>query len=241
MNVQTPPSSTRPEPAAVPPRAGKVVVHAPKWHQRLAAWIIYLFVRGLAMTLRYRWLRDPAEIPAEGRPYVFCTWHNRLPLSIVMYEQYMKRIGQPVRMAAIVSASRDGAMMAAVLERFKVMPARGSSSRRGGQVLLELASALERGYDAAFATDGPRGPAYGMKLGVVMLAQMTGRSLVPGSYHLSSKITLKSWDRFQIPLPFSKCTFNFGDPVPVPRDAGDEAREKIRALVEAKLRELTKD
>jgi lysophospholipid acyltransferase (LPLAT)-like uncharacterized protein len=75
----------------------------------------------------------------------------------------------------------------------------------------------------------------------VVLAQITGRALVPASYHLSSKITVKSWDRFQIPLPFSKCTISFADPVPVPRTGGDEGREKIRAQVEAKLRELTRD
>lgn len=240
MNVETP-SPTGPAPSTDAPQVGNIAVHEPKWHQRLAAWFIYLLVRGLAMTLRYRWERDPVEIPAGGRPYVFCTWHNRLPLSIIMYEQYMKRIRQPFRLAAIVSASRDGAMMTAVLQRFNVLPARGSSSRRGAQVLMELASALAQGYDAALASDGPRGPIYGVKMGVVVLAQMTNRALVPASYHLSSKITVQSWDRFQIPLPFAKCTINFADPVPVPREGGDAARERIRAQVEAKLRELTRD
>ena len=240
MNVETPPS-TGTAPSTAAPQLGNIVVHEPKWHQRLAAFLIYLLVRAVAMTLRYRWERDPVEIPEGGRPYVFCTWHNRLPLSVILYEQYMKRIRQPFRLAAIVSASRDGAMMTAVLKRFKVLPARGSSSRRGAQVLMELAGALAQGYDAALASDGPRGPVYGVKMGVVVLAQITGRALVPASYHLSSKITVKSWDRFQIPLPFSKCTINFADPVPVPRTGGDEGREKIRAQVEAKLRELTKD
>ena len=232
-------NATAPRPFT--PQVGDILVHQPKWHQKVLAAVIYVVARALSMTLRYRWERDPALILPEGRPYVFCVWHNRLPLSLILYEQYVKRIGQPARLSAIVSASRDGALMSEVLRRFKVLPARGSSSRRGAQVLMELAQAAQSGYDVAFASDGPRGPVYGMKVGVVVLAQMTGRALVPVSYHVSSKITLKSWDRFQIPLPFAKVTINFADPVPVPRRGGDELREEIRAQVEAKLRELTRD
>lgn len=237
MTVQTPEA-----PKVSGPQMGHIVVHEPSWGQRCLSWVIYLLVRIVVATIRFRWAQPPgSSVPHAGRPYIFCTWHNRLPLSIVLYEQYAKAGGITPRLAAIVSASRDGAMMSAVLKRFGVLTLRGSSSRRGAQVLLELGGSLAEGYDVAFAADGPRGPLYSMKVGVVVLAQMSGCALVPASYHLSSKITLKSWDRFQIPLPFSTCTIRLSDPVRVPRTGGDELREKIRAQIESTLREVTLD
>jgi lysophospholipid acyltransferase (LPLAT)-like uncharacterized protein len=191
--------------------------------------------------MRFRWEKDIRLLPQEGRPYIFCVWHNRLPLSLMMYRQFVKTANAPFRMAALVSASRDGAMMTRVLELFEVEPARGSSSRRGREALLELAVWAERGHDIAFAPDGPRGPKYDMKPGVVVLAQMTGRAIVPASYRLSRKITLKSWDCLQIPLPFSTCVFTYSDPVSVPREYREEERERIRAQLEAALRKLTVD
>jgi len=233
MNQEVPPVPTEGRPAFVP--------HQPNWKQKVVARLIYTVISLVAATLRYRWSRDPRALPHEGRPYIFCAWHNRLVLSLIMYRQYVKALGQPTRMAALVSASRDGALLTRVLELFGVQAARGSSSRRGAQVLLELSTWAERGYDIAFTPDGPRGPRYEMKPGVIALSQMTGRPLVPASYHLSSKITLKNWDRSQIPLPFATCTFHFGDPVSVPRELSEAEREQIQQEFEAKLNALTQD
>lgn len=232
------PEQTEPQP---PIWSGAIIPHEATPKQRILARLIYSVARAVSSTIRYRWERKPGELPQEGRPYIFCVWHNRLPLSLMMYRQLVESANAPFRMAALVSASRDGAMMTRVLELFGVEPARGSSSRRGAQALLELAEWTARGYDVAFAPDGPRGPAYQMKPGIVALAQMTGRAIVPASYHLTRKVTLKSWDRFQIPLPFSTCIFNFADPILVPRQFRDEEREKVRAKLEAELRRLTVD
>jgi len=202
---------------------------------------VHALARGITATMRFRWERGPGALPQDGRPYIFCVWHNRLPLSLLMYEQFVKSAAAPFRLAALVSASRDGAMMTRVLELFGIEAVRGSSSRRGTQALIELAEWAARGHDLAFACDGPRGPIYQAKLGIVVLAQLTGRAVVPASYHLSRKITLKSWDRFQIPLPFSACEFRVGAPIAVPRHYRDEERERVRAEIEAELRRLTVD
>ena len=68
----------------------------------------------------------------------------------------------------------------------------------------------ERGCDLAITPDGPRGPRYVLADGVITLAQITGLPLVPVSYHLNWKVCLKSWDRFQIPLPFARCDIRVG-------------------------------
>jgi lysophospholipid acyltransferase (LPLAT)-like uncharacterized protein len=118
---------------------------------------------------------------------------------------------------------------------------RGSSSRRGAQALLELASWAERGYDLAVTPDGPRGPCYVVQEGVMALAQVTGLPIVPYSCRVGWKLRLKSWDRFQIPLPFSHCEMTFGEPIRVPRRATDAEREQLREQLGAALLAGTRD
>jgi lysophospholipid acyltransferase (LPLAT)-like uncharacterized protein len=239
MNAETSPA---PLASRSPGASGAPVTpHRPTFRQRAAARLIHLLIQAIALTLRYRWERDPRGIVPSERPYIFCVWHNRLALSLVMYRQYAKSVGLPPRLAGLVSASRDGALLSQVLKLFKVEPVRGSSSRRGAQALLELASWLDRGYDTAITVDGPRGPRYQVKLGVIGLAQVSGRSIVPASFRLSRKWTIKSWDRFQIPLPFATCYFDFAEPVQVPREISDEQRETMRQELESRLRSLTRD
>lgn len=141
----------------------------------------------------------------------------------------------------MVSASKDGGLLASVLERNGVEPVRGSTSRRGRQALLELTTWAERGYDLAITPDGPRGPLYVVQDGVTSLAQLTGLPVIPVSYQTSWKIHLKSWDRFQIPLPFARCVVRFGEPLLVPREATDAQREELRRELERRLNAMTVD
>ena len=73
------------------------------------------------------------------------------------------------------------------------------------------------------------------------LAQLTGLPILPVSYHLTWKLRAKSWDRFQIPLPFSRCDVEVEKPVHVPREASDQEREALRQQLERTLREITRD
>jgi lysophospholipid acyltransferase (LPLAT)-like uncharacterized protein len=107
--------------------------------------------------------------------------------------------------------------------------------------LLELTTWADRGYDLAITPDGPRGPRYQVQPGAIALAQLTGRPLVPASYHLPWKICLKSWDRFQIPLPFGRAIMKFGEPLRVPREASDEQRELARQVLTERIMKLTCD
>jgi len=232
-NVQSPATAGSSPKVVIPRRL--------KWHQRLVASIIYSLIEAVSLTLRYRWEFHPEVLNGDLGPVIFCIWHNRLPLSLIMYRRFVRERKRPHRMAAIVSASKDGGVVARVLEHFGVQPVRGSSSRRGPQALLELTTWAEKGYDLAITPDGPRGPRYELQPGALGLAQFTGLPLVPVSYHLGWKISLKSWDRFQIPLPFSCVLMKLGRPFQVPRETSDEQREVLRREVEQRLRELTID
>lgn len=219
-----------------------VVPHRPKWYQRLLAALVYGVIRLVAATVRFR-LEDHSGLfvgePAEK--LIFAVWHNRLALVLTAYRRHVTRFAPARRLAGLVSASRDGGMLAEVLEWFDVQPVRGSSSRRGSQALREMVAWAERGYDLAITPDGPRGPCYEVQEGVISAAQLTGLSIVPASYRLGWKICLRSWDRFQVPLPFSRCDITIGRVVRVPREASAEQREVLRKILEEELRAITRD
>lgn len=221
---------------------GVVIPHRAKWHQRLAARLIWLIVRCMAATIRFR-LDDRSgyfsSVPKEA--IIFAVWHNRLALSLTMYERYVRRHQPDRKLACLVSASKDGGLLARVMELFCVEPVRGSSSRRGAQALRELVALGERGYDLAITPDGPRGPCYLVRDGVVATAQLTGLTIVPASYRLNWKIQLKSWDRFQIPLPFARCDITTGKVMRVPREATEAEREILRQQLEAEMRAISQD
>jgi lysophospholipid acyltransferase (LPLAT)-like uncharacterized protein len=223
-------------------KSGVIIPHAPRWHQRLGAWIVVTLVRTVAATIRYRYddRSDYFSGPPRG-PALYCFWHNRLALCTALYHRYVLIRNPTAGMAGMISASRDGAFLSAVFEGFNVEPVRGSSSRRGPQALLELATWAERGYDLAITPDGPRGPCYTIQPGIMSLAQVTGLPIIPFSYHLNWKIRAGSWDRFQIPLPFARCDVVVGKPILVPREATDEQRGELRQKLERTLREISKD
>jgi lysophospholipid acyltransferase (LPLAT)-like uncharacterized protein len=222
--------------------SGVVVPHKPKWHQRLGAALIYGFIRCVAATVRFE--LDDASGFFKGAPsetMIFSIWHNRLALSLILYRRYVARFTPKRRMAALVSASRDGGLLAGVLELFGVEAVRGSSSRRGPQALRELVSWGERGYDLAITPDGPRGPCYQVQEGVISTAQLTGLPIVPVSYHLNWKFRSKSWDRFQVPLPFARCRIKTGEVVRVPREVSDVDRETLRQKLAEIMNAITQD
>jgi lysophospholipid acyltransferase (LPLAT)-like uncharacterized protein len=219
-----------------------VVPHRPSLGQRIAAMAIEWIIRTLAATVRFR-VHDPLRQIADGSdsPFIFGIWHNRLALCLIIYHRYVVRRYPHRRMAAMVSASRDGGLLTRVLERFHVVPIRGSSSRRGPQALRELAACARRGLDLAITPDGPRGPRYVVQDGLIALAQLTGLPILPASYRLQWKITLRSWDQFQIPLPFTRCDVHVAPPVRIPRETTETERETARQALESALRSITFD
>jgi lysophospholipid acyltransferase (LPLAT)-like uncharacterized protein len=215
---------------------GVVPPHVPNRSQRIIAWVVFLLERLVTASLRCRW-QDHSGL-AEGnepRPVIFCLWHNRLATSMVVHRRL------PGRLTALVSASRDGALLAAVLSRFGVEHVRGSTSRRGPQALLELTGRALRGSDLALTPDGPKGPRYVVQPGIIALAQITGLSIIPVTCNIRRKLCLKSWDCFQIPLPFSRCELILNEPIHVPRGADEAAREERRRELQASLLQSARD
>jgi lysophospholipid acyltransferase (LPLAT)-like uncharacterized protein len=169
-----------------------------------ARWLIALGFRLLqiwARTLRYE-IDD--HLGAVGRPvnenYIGTLWHNRL----LIFPFVLRRFFPNRRGAALISASRDGDLLADAIERFDFDVVRGSSSRLGASAILQLTDVLASGRDVVITPDGPRGPAYELGPGIIFLAQKSGAPVVPVNMEYSSCWRLKSWDRFILPRPFSK-------------------------------------
>lgn len=223
-------------------RSGIVVPHAPKWHQRLGAVAIFIASRALLLTVRCR-LLEPSKYlaPDAPTPVIFCIWHNRLATCIKVLDLYRRPHNSGAGMAALISASKDGAFLSRILEWFGVQAVRGSSSRRGAQAMLELTTWAERGYDLTITPDGPRGPCYEIQDGITSLAQLTGLPIVPVVFNLNWKIKVNSWDKFQIPLPFARCEVRAGKEIRVPSDATDAQRKELRQQLETEMRALTQD
>jgi lysophospholipid acyltransferase (LPLAT)-like uncharacterized protein len=223
-------------------KSGRIVPHCPRWHQCLGASAIWGIVNLVSTTIRCC-VDDPHEFMTRKDigQVIYCTWHNRLALSMKLHSILGRRYYQAAGLVGLVSASRDGAFLSAILGRFGVQSVRGSTSRRGPQALLELVTMIKRGYDIAITPDGPRGPSYVVQDGVLALAQVTGLPVVPVSYHVDRKIQLKSWDRFQIPLPFSRCEVVIGRMTHVPRECSHINRESLRREFETEMRAITHD
>lgn len=218
-----------------------VVPHSVKWHQRLISLLVVTLVKCLMLTWRARWTDRSGRFNGEKGPVIYCIWHNRLALSMFIYHRWTRKKRPANGLVALISASKDGGLLADILRQFGVKAVRGSSSRRGNQALLEATTSAEQGYNIAITPDGPRGPKYKIQPGIIALAQLTGLPIVPVAAYISPKICTKSWDQFQIPLPFARCEIEFGKSISVPRDASEEDRERLRMELEQALSAMTRD
>ena len=162
-----------------------------------------------SLTLRYK-IEDRAGIVGKviAQNYIASLWHNRL----LIFPFVLRRFLPDRHGAALISASRDGELLADAIKRFGYDVVRGSSSRLGASAILQLSQTLASGRDVVITPDGPRGPAYELGPGIVFLAQKSGAPVVPVNIEYSSCWRLKSWDRFILPRPFAKVHVIIGSP-----------------------------
>jgi lysophospholipid acyltransferase (LPLAT)-like uncharacterized protein len=209
---------------------------SPEWRQSARkraevaaiATLGYPFLRTLGST--WTWKVSGAEqleaIAARGRHPIHAFWHGRIfPATI-----YFQRRG----IVVITSENYDGEWIARIIQKFGYGTVRGSSSRGGPKALLQLVRDV-RSKGVAFTLDGPRGPAEQAQPGAVWLAKATGNPLLPFHTDAAASWTLKSWDRTQIPKPFTTVAMAIGEPLYVPRDAGEQALDEWRARLQSSL------
>jgi len=202
---------------------------AKRLQAKLISILGYRIVALLGSTLR--WKTDGLEhfdgIVRSGHQPVMAFWHGR----ILPATYYFRRRG----IVVITSENFDGEWIAGIIERFGYGTARGSTSRGGRKALLQLTRTLADGKPAGFTLDGPRGPARVAQPGAIWLAKATGHPVLPFHLEADRFWAMRSWDRTQIPKPFSTVSIAMGEPFDVPSDADEAALEAARLDLEARL------
>jgi len=211
-----------------------------RWRERLLGVVVGMApvllsgaLRLLAKTIRIEY-HDVDELFAcwaRRERIIIAFWHNRSLLMPVPY--------RGDKMCIMNSQHRDGEIATRALARWGIRSVRGSATRGGVGGFLQLVAAYREGYDLAVVPDGPRGPRYVVKPGVIHLAKATGARIFPVSYAASRKKQLRSWDRLIIPLPFARVAFFAGEPLTVGRDADEAEIDRKRRLLEERLQHAT--
>jgi lysophospholipid acyltransferase (LPLAT)-like uncharacterized protein len=190
----------------------------------LAAPLIHLL--GLTLRIQEEGRREwgPRARPAEAP--LWSLWHETILMSVWYHRQREVHV--------MISASRDGELISTIAKIFGYVPVRGSSSKGGKEAAAQMVDYLKAGKRSAITPDGPRGPRRQLKLGVVSIARLSGRPVVPFAFEAQRCWRLKSWDRFIIPKPFSRAVFVYGEPLRIPETGGrdQEYLAKIQAEVD---------
>jgi lysophospholipid acyltransferase (LPLAT)-like uncharacterized protein len=209
-----------------------------QWRSRLfiaiRAWLVYWLLQCLFLTLRPIFVQRDFEhqLIDTGRPALLAIWHGRILYFIHLYRHQTGTV--------LVSSSKDGELISRVLARFGLQATRGSSSRGGREGLHQLIKRVQQGYHGAFTPDGPRGPRYRVKAGLISAAQKTGAPILPVAYNAKWKCVLRSWDQFIVPLPFSRIVVIYGKPIYVSATASSPAFRQKQREVEAILQHITR-
>ena len=207
------------------------------WSERLmihaADLVFFVLIRVIGSSIQYEiggW-ENWQRITANGQQPIYTCWHNRVFLATHFWQNR--------RIVVMTSQSFDGEYIARFLKRFGYGAARGSSTRGGTGAIVEMVRLMRAGCPTGFAIDGPKGPRYVAKMGAVLLAKKTGQPILPFTITANRYWEAKSWDRFQVPLPFTKARLEIAPPIYVPNDASEKALNAKRDELQYVLDTIT--
>jgi hypothetical protein len=168
----------------------------------------------------------PQGCRRRNQRFIFAFWHNR--------QVFFTYTHRAQNFAVLVSRSRDGEVIARTMELSRIAAARGSSSKGGSAALREMMAIFDGGCDLGLSPDGPKGPVYQIKPGIIFLAQKLGVPIIPITNALTHKLVFKrSWDKYQVPLPFGRAVICHGAPIAVgPDDDLAKKAEEVRLSLE---------
>lgn len=189
---------------------------------------ITLLCRTLKLNMKNH--RHVYEFYKNNQNYVLAFWHGTM-----LAPWYVHR---NMNFAALVSKSKDGSLLERVLKPWNYSVIRGSSHTGGSIALGILIDFAKNERSIAITPDGPRGPAYRMKPGAVITAKRAGIPLVLVGVGFSNKRELNSWDKFQVPKPFSKVNLVYSDPIYIDRELSHEETSAVINECEAMLNSL---
>ncbi len=199
--------------------------------KRALLWLLAALLRTWGRTLRFEAdAATHARLAYADEPAALVIWHNRLFVSA----EYFRRYRTKRAVYALVSASKDGAWLAAFYRMIGLIPVRGSSSNFGREAGKALIEVMRAGHDIGITPDGPRGPMYVVEPGVLVVTRRNNAPMVLVGVEFTRAWRLKSWDRFYIPWPFSRvkmrCTLLPAKKPDGEKLSADEVREALIAV-----------
>lgn len=175
------------------------------------------------------------EALAQAPSMVPCYWHQH---QLFCGKYLLDQRSRGLRVGWLISPSVDGELGAMMVRRFGGHVIRGSSTHTGARALRDYYQALvKEGISPAITPDGPRGPRFQFKPGAILLAQMSGRPMLPMAY-AASRAWLVKWDKFVIPVPFSRIAIAIGPPRYVPRVIDATGIQRLQEEMAAELKRL---
>ncbi len=206
------------------------------WLRRAVCWGIHWYIRFIYRT--NRWTVEGAESAhrrlADGEALIGAFWHGRMLMIPMAWQR-----AAPVHI--LISAHRDGRIIAEAISYFGVGAIAGSTRRGGAAAVRNILKKLRDGDCVAVTPDGPRGPAMIVGAGIVNAARLAQAPIVPLTYATSRRRILASWDRFHLPLPFGRGIFLWGEPIEIGADLDAAGLERMRRLVEARMVEMVRE
>ena len=213
--------------------------------RRLYYFVGFPLMRGLIRLLTWTYRFEPLIGAENIEPFIrsdrVCSpvyWHQHHILGSSLMRSWIKR---GFKVCVLVSGSVDGDVPGRIARAWGAEVIRGSANRTGALAMRDQQSMIKNGYSIVTTADGPGGPRYEFKSGIVLMARIGGIPLVPVGCAAASAWYLNRWDAFMIPKPFSRVAIAIGDPVPVPEDLPLDDLEPVRQNVQEAVMSLMRD
>jgi lysophospholipid acyltransferase (LPLAT)-like uncharacterized protein len=197
---------------------------------------MHCYIRFVYLTNRWQIVGGdrPRRLRADGRPFIGAFWHGRMMLIPLAWRRMA-----PMHM--LISAHRDGRLIAGAMTYFGIETIAGSTRRGGSSAIRTMLKRLGEGECVAITPDGPRGPAMTASLGIVNLARLAGVPIQPVTYATSRRRVLATWDRYHLALPFGRGVVLWGEPIEIAADLDIAGLEAARRLIETRLNEMVRE
>ena len=204
--------------------------------RRMACWVTHCYIRFVYVTNRWSVEGDewPRRLTGEGRTFIVAFWHGRLLMMPPAWHQLAS-------FHMLISAHRDGRIIAGAMTYFGIDTIAGSTSRGGSSALRAMLKRLKEGGCVGITPDGPRGPAMTVSIGTVNIARLARVPILPLTYATSRRRVLATWDRFHLALPFGHGVYLWGEPIEIANEQDEAGLERTRHLIETRMVEMVRN
>ena len=205
----------------------------------VVAWALIRFIWSTCRITHVSGLEAARQAVRDSRSLIPVFWHQHMLFGA---RAVLDLQDAGLKPGFLVSPSVDGTAPALLVEKVGGVVIRGSSTNTGARALRDFyATIVKQQVSPALTPDGPRGPLHEFKPGAILLAQITGKPILPVAVAASSKYTFRTWDAFELPLPFSRIAICYGEPIKVGRGLSAEVLAQWQGTVADRLIALRRD